>query len=85
MDGQDYIVTANEGDDLEYGGYEERVRGRNIFQGTSIGYVNMTADAEIFSSSSITEGTSRFFNANCDETNVLVRQSTLPRLLQWTR
>ena len=69
VDGVDYIITANEGDDVEYGEYAERVRARSIFNGTTIGYANMTADPTIFSNESITEGTSRFFNSECNETN----------------
>lgn len=68
-DGIDYIVTANEGDDVEYGEYAERVRGSSIFVNTTVGYPNMTADPIILSNSSITEGTSRFFNSDCNDTN----------------
>ena len=68
-DGIDYIITGNEGDDVEYGGFAERVRGGNIFTNTTVGYPNMTADPTILSNSSITEGTSRFFNSLCNDTN----------------
>jgi len=69
LDGVDYVITANEGDDVEYGEFAERVRSRNIFVGTTVGYPNMTVDPTILSNSSITEGTSRFFNSECNDTN----------------
>lgn len=58
------------GDDLEYGGYEERVKAKDVFVNTSIGYPNMTVDPTILSNTSILEGTSRFFNSECNDTNV---------------
>lgn len=70
VDGVDYIIIANEGDDVEYGPYAERVKSRDIFVGTTIGFANMTADPSIHSTASVTEGTSRFFNSECNVTNV---------------
>ena len=69
VDGEDYIITANEGDDVDYGDFEERLKGKTIFVGTTLGFPGMTADTAIFSDSSITQGTSRFFNKQCDDTN----------------
>ena len=69
IDGIDYVITANEGDDVEYGEYAERVKGEDIFVNTTVGYPNMTADPAILSNSSIVEGTSRFFNSDCNDTN----------------
>ena len=69
-DGVNYIVTANEGDDLEYGDFAERVAGEDLFDGTSIPlYPGMTASADVLGPDSATDGTSRFYNAQCDETN----------------
>jgi hypothetical protein len=71
-DGVDYIVTANEGDDLEYGAFEERVSAGDLFVGTSIpAYPGMTADASILDPTTVSEGYSRFFNAECDDTNAM--------------
>lgn len=67
-DGVDYIITANEGDDVEYGEYAERIRAKEIFVNTTVGYPNMTVDPTILSNTSITEGTSRFFNSACNDT-----------------
>lgn len=69
VDGVDYVVTANEGDDAEYGDFEEKVKGKDIFIGATLGFAGMTADEAIFSPTSITEGLSRFFNDDCDEVN----------------
>jgi hypothetical protein len=68
VSGVEYIITANEGDDVEYGDYAERIKGKDIFVGTTIGYENMTADSTVFSNTSVTEGTSRFFNSECNDT-----------------
>jgi hypothetical protein len=67
--GVDYVITANEGDDVEYGDYEEKIRGNDIFQGTSLAFPSMTADESIFSMTNVTQGLSRFFNDDCDESN----------------
>jgi hypothetical protein len=68
VDGVYYIITANESDDVAYGDYEERVKSKDIFSGTEMGYPNMTADPALFSNSSVANGTSRFFNAECNDT-----------------
>jgi hypothetical protein len=47
IDGDTYIVTANEGDDTEYGAYEERIRNEDIFMGTLLP-LQMTADPSVF-------------------------------------
>lgn len=59
--GSTYLVTGNEGDDVAYGKYEERVRSRNIFKGAVIGYPNMTIDPAVATQA-------RFFNSNCNTT-----------------
>jgi hypothetical protein len=64
----DYIITANEGDDVEYGPYAEKVKSKDIFNGTTVGFEGMTADSTIFSNTSVTEGMSRFFNSECNDT-----------------
>lgn len=65
-DGSTYVITANEGDSVEYGNYTEMVGASAIFNGTSIGYSAMTCNTEICDSSDITVGQSRYFNANCN-------------------
>lgn len=61
-----YIVTANEGDDKEYGSYEERTKAKGIFMGSQLP-ANMTAESSIFDPSNITKGVSKYFNADCNE------------------
>ena len=65
-DGETYLLTANEGDDVEYGEYEEKVKVGKFFNGDTIGFAGMTASDDIFDPTDITKGTSRFFNDDCD-------------------
>ena len=67
-DGVQYIVTANEGDDVEYGDYAEKLKGEDIFNGGEIAFSGMTADPSIFDPTDPTTGTSAFFNAACNDT-----------------
>lgn len=70
IDGIDYIVTANEGDDLEYGDFGEKVKGEDIFQGFFLGFENMTAiDSDVFDPNSVINSASRFFNSDCSTDN----------------
>ena len=68
-DGVQYIITANEGDDVSYGDFDEKLDGEDIFNGEMIQFTNMTADPSVFNASDITIGTSRFFNGACNDTN----------------
>jgi hypothetical protein len=68
-DGKQYVMTANEGDDAEYGDFAELVKGNEIFVGNSLAFANMTADETVFSASNVTHGFARYFNAECDESN----------------
>ena len=67
-DGVQYIITANEGDDVEYGDYAEKLKGEDIFNGGEIAFSGMTADPSIFDPTDPTTGTSAFFNAACNDT-----------------
>lgn len=69
QNGKQYILTANEGDDVEYGDYAERTKAGDIFAGATLAFPNMTADATVFSTSSLVEGYSKYFNAECDTAN----------------
>ena len=69
QDGRQYLVTANEGDDAAYGDFEERLKAKDIFKGTKLGFTNWTADAAIFSKTNATLGQSRFFNKDCKVAN----------------
>jgi len=68
-DGETYIITANEGDDVEYGDYEEKVDFKDTFAGNAIEWQNMTADLAIFDPDDILAGFSKFFNSDCDTAN----------------
>jgi hypothetical protein len=62
-DGDTYIITANEGDDVEYGDFEEKVKGEDIFiNGADLGFTGWTADADVLEQA-------KYFNAACEETD----------------
>jgi len=63
------ILNACKGDDVEYGDFEEKLKGGDIFDGSSITLANFTADPFIFDPTDITAGTSRFYNSQCSEDN----------------
>ena len=69
VDGKDYILTANEGDDKEYGDFEEKVKSKDIFNGDSIDFKGMTANADIFDPADFTAGSSYMFNKDCEGDN----------------
>ncbi|KAL7427677.1 LOW QUALITY PROTEIN: hypothetical protein ACHAXH_003770 [Discostella pseudostelligera] len=60
-----YIITANEGDDVAYGAFEERVKASSIFDGTSLKFSGLTADSAIFDAASPMSGQSKYFNKKC--------------------
>ena len=66
VDGKDYILTANEGDDKEYGDFEEKQKSKDIFDGNKLGFEGMTANADVFDPSDATKGTSAMFNGDCE-------------------
>ena len=67
QDGMTYLVTANEGDDVEYGNFEEKVKSKDIFKGKagaiSIGFTNMTADATVLDQA-------KCFASKCDDNDL---------------
>lgn len=67
IDGETYVVTANEGDDLEYGDFEEKLKSKDIFDGSSLGLANATADPAIFDPASPMAGMSKYFNGDCGD------------------
>ncbi|KAL7554118.1 hypothetical protein ACHAWF_017519 [Thalassiosira exigua] len=62
-----YIVTANEGDDLEYGDFEEKLKAKDIFANDAIGMLAVTADPAIFDPSSPMSGHAKYFNSDCGD------------------
>mmetsp|Transcript_25923 Transcript_25923/g.47667 ORF Transcript_25923/g.47667 Transcript_25923/m.47667 type:complete len:380 (-) Transcript_25923:136-1275(-) len=62
-----YIATANEGDDIEYGNFEEKLKAKKIFAGDKLGMKNASADPAIFDPASPMSGQSKYFNSACGE------------------
>ena len=58
---------ANEGDDVEYGDFEEKLKGKDIFDGSEPGMAGATADPSIFDPASPMTGQSKYFNGDCNE------------------
>lgn len=67
VNGETYIATANEGDDLEYGAFEEKLKSKDIFDGNVLGMLNADADPTIFDPAAPMAGLSKHFNAACGE------------------
>ena len=67
VDGETYIATANEGDDLEYGDFEEKLKSKDIFDGTTLGMLNAVVDPTIFDPAAPMQGLSKYFNGACGE------------------
>lgn len=67
VDGETYIATANEGDDLEYGDFEEKLKAKDIFDGAELGLAGASSDPSIFDPSSPMSGQSKYFNGECGD------------------
>ena len=65
--GDTFLVTANEGDDVEYGDFEEKLKAKDIFDGDAIGMKDATADPAVFDPASPMSGQSKYFNKECGE------------------
>lgn len=68
VDGKQFIVTANEGDDVGLGDFDEKLDGDEIFDGSSLVFQNMTALSSVFDPANPSMGTSAPFNSACSET-----------------
>mmetsp|Transcript_5683 Transcript_5683/g.11085 ORF Transcript_5683/g.11085 Transcript_5683/m.11085 type:complete len:706 (+) Transcript_5683:69-2186(+) len=62
-----YIATANEGDDVEYGDFEEKLKAKDIFVGNTLGMKDVTADPAIFDPDSPMTSQSKYFNKECGD------------------
>lgn len=51
----------------EYGPFEEKLKSKDIFVGSSLGLLGATAEKEIFDAASPMDGQSKYFNDDCDE------------------
>ena len=67
VNGETYIATANEGDDLEYGDFEEKLKSKDIFDGPTLGMLGAIADPSIFDPAAPMDGLSKYFNSACGE------------------
>lgn len=67
IDGETYIATANEGDDVEYGNFSEKLKAKDIFDGADLGLKNAIADPAIFDPTSPMTGKSKYFNSKCGD------------------
>lgn len=65
VDGETYIITANEGDDLEYGDFEEKLKSKDIFAGSELGLLKAMADVNVFDPASPMTSQSKYFNDAC--------------------
>jgi hypothetical protein len=63
-----YIVTANEGDDSEYGDFAEKVDAGDTFDGSGITWPGMTAARSVFDPAKPTSGSSSPFQTDCNAT-----------------
>ena len=71
IDGELYVLTANEGSDFEYGeSFSEKVDAGDLFNGIEFGQQGFVVNQTIFSTTNSTFGLSANFNADC-ETNQL--------------
>ena len=62
-----YIATANEGDDLEYGDFEEKLKSKDVFDGAALGLLNASVDPAIFDPANPMSGLSKHFNSACED------------------
>jgi len=62
-----YIATANEGDDVEYGDFEEKLKAKDIFSGSELGMKGASANPEVFDPASPMTSQSKYFNSECGE------------------
>ena len=62
-----YIATANEGDDLGYGDFEEKLKSKDIFDNNTLAMLGATADPAIFDPADPMAGQSKYFNGACGE------------------
>lgn len=71
IDGELYVVTANEGSDFEYGDlFSEKVDAKDLFNGIEFGQQGFVVNQTIFNTTNSSFGLSANFNADC-ETNQL--------------
>lgn len=67
IDGSDYVLTADEGSDDDYGPYEEKRDAGDVFSGTMLGLRSFVAvSEEFFNTVNSTLGETTMFNSECE-------------------
>jgi hypothetical protein len=67
IDGELYVLTANEGSDFDYGeSFSEKVDAGDIFNGIQFGEQGLVVNGSIFSTTNSTFGLSANFNSDCE-------------------
>ena len=56
-----------QGDDVEYGDFEEKLKAKDIFKGAELGLKGMTADAAVFDPAAPMSSQSKYFNGECGD------------------
>lgn len=73
IDGSDYVLTADEGSDDDYGAYEEKIDAGDLLSGTTLGLRNFVAvSEELFSTVNSTLGQATMFNSDCEDNGLSV-------------
>lgn len=68
IDGVNFVFTADEGSDDDYGPYEEKMEVGNLLLGTTLGLRSFSAISEsFFSTVSSTQGATALFNSDCPD------------------
>ena len=70
IDGVSYVLTADEGDDKEYGQYEEKREAGELFVGAEITERSFTAAVDFFDPTNASVGASRHFNSLCEDSGI---------------
>lgn len=70
IDGESYVLTADEGDDKDYGDYEEKRDAGDLFQSTIITEKNFTTPETFFNPLNSADGASKHFNSDCEDNGI---------------
>ena len=71
IDGETYVLTADEGDDKDYGDYEEKREAGELFVDTTITErAFKSSDLEFFDASNSANGATKHFNSFCEDNGI---------------
>jgi hypothetical protein len=66
--GNTYVVAADEGADIDYGDFEEKIKSGKLFKGNKVTLEGATVDPKIFDPNDIFSGQARYFNdLSCED------------------